>query len=172
MARRRVAGKTSLSGRPIARIDGLLACELGGETIIYDQDRDHAHCLNPTAALVFRHCNGKNSAADIARRMTVELKTPVEDPLVWDALERLSRSNLLLEQINVPPSVRNGMTRREFVRNLGLASLVAMPAISSIVAPTPAHAQSVNLCNSNSDCPDGLKCKQIPGLQKGKSCQP
>jgi hypothetical protein len=36
-----------------------------------------------------------------------------------------------------------GLSRREMIRKVGLASMVALPAIMSIVAPMAVHAQSV-----------------------------
>jgi hypothetical protein len=45
---------------PRARAENLTVRVLGDETLVYDQERHKAHCLNATAALVWRHCNGKN----------------------------------------------------------------------------------------------------------------
>lgn len=139
--------------RPAARAKGLVVRELDGELIIYDQDRDHAHCLNASAAMVFRHCDGKTSPAAIARRMSAELHASVDEAVVWSALDRLSKKQLLVDKLEIPPAITGGMSRREFVRNLSLTALIAIPAISSIVAPT-AQAQA-------SQATDHLRCAQI-----------
>jgi len=39
---------------PRARKDGLVIKELVNETLVYDLERDEAHCLNQTAALVWK----------------------------------------------------------------------------------------------------------------------
>ena len=44
---------------PAARTSGLVVRELAEETLVYDEERHRAHCLNRTAALVWRHCDGK-----------------------------------------------------------------------------------------------------------------
>src|SRR6266571_4556339 len=36
---------------PLARKEGLVVKEVSGEVLLYDLDRDKAHCLNQTAAL-------------------------------------------------------------------------------------------------------------------------
>ena len=41
--------------KPEKRRDGLVVTELLDEVLVYDLDRHRAHCLNRTAALVFRH---------------------------------------------------------------------------------------------------------------------
>ena len=48
---------------PRARRDGLVIRELNGELLVYDLERHRAHCLNPTAALVFKQCDGRTSPA-------------------------------------------------------------------------------------------------------------
>ena len=45
---------------PHARTDNLVIRELDDETLVYDMERDEAHCLNQTAALVWKQCDGKN----------------------------------------------------------------------------------------------------------------
>lgn len=127
---------------PAARAKGLVVRELDGELIIYDQDRDHAHCLNASAALVFRHCDGKTSPAAIARRMSAELHASVDEAVVWSALDRLSKKKLLVDKLEIPSAITGGMSRREFVRNLSLTALVGIPLVSSIVAPTAQAAGS------------------------------
>ena len=41
--------------KPRARTEGLVVTELPDELLVYDLERHRAHCLNPTAALVFKH---------------------------------------------------------------------------------------------------------------------
>ena len=46
---------------------------VGGETLVYDLERHRAHCLNPTAALVWSACDGRRDAAAIARAIAGEV---------------------------------------------------------------------------------------------------
>ena len=53
--------------KPQSRRSGLLIRELPDELLVYDQEQHRAHCLNRTAALVFRHADGTRTAAELAR---------------------------------------------------------------------------------------------------------
>lgn len=126
---------------PRARTEELLVEELGDEVLVYDQRRDRAHCLNRTAALVWRACDGKTTVADAAARIERELAVPAGEPVVWMALDRLERARLLAEPVKLS-APRARFSRREVVRALGIAgglSLV-LPAVESIVAPLAAQA--------------------------------
>jgi hypothetical protein len=60
-------------------------------------------------------------------------------------------------------------TRREFVaklKKLGLAASVLLPAVTSIVSPTPAHAQT---CVSQVDCAGMPNC--TPCENPGGACE-
>ena len=137
---------------PTARREKLVIQEMAEEVLVYDLERDQAHCLNQTAAMVWKHCDGKTDAAGIAGRLAKDLRAPVDERIVWFALEQLGRDKLL-EQSIVPPGAMAGMTRRQMVRTLGLAAVVAVPLITSIVAPTP--AQAVSCIANGQPCPGG-----------------
>ena len=53
---------------PQARQEGLIVQELSEEVLVYDQQRHQAHCLNQTAAVVWRQCDGRRGAQEVARR--------------------------------------------------------------------------------------------------------
>ncbi|MEO8435695.1 MAG: PqqD family protein [Pyrinomonadaceae bacterium] len=150
---------------PQARRTKLVIQELANEVLVYDLERDQAHCLNQTAAMVWKHCDGASDAASIATRLGSELRTPVDERIVWYALEQLGRDKLLEESI-VLPAAMAGMSRRQMVRTLGLAAVVAVPLITSIVAPTPAQAAtcfaSGVACTTSAECCSGL-CNSGPG---------
>jgi len=151
--------------RPLARKEGLVVQELPDEILVYDLDRDKAHCLNETAAMVWRKCDGRATTTAISKALENELRKPVDEKIVWLALDQLGRNNLL-EQIPAPPPVMNGLNRREMVRALGIAAAVAIPVVTSIVAPTPAQAAtclpSGASCTSNAQCCSGT-CAGLPG---------
>jgi len=136
--------------------------ELPHEVLIYDTERHKAHCLNPTAAFIWKHCDGNTSVREIARRMEESLKTIVDEEVVWYALRQLERDHLLEEKI-IWPTDANHISRRELVRRLGIGAVVAVPIITSIIAPTAAHAGSgPNTgapCSGNQDCTGGTTCQ-------------
>ena len=145
---------------PRARTEGLVVQELPDEVLVYDRDRDKAHCLNQTAALVWKYCDGETNVASIAQRLGRDLKTtPVDEKIVWYALDQLSKDHLLEESV-VPPTLLAGMSRREMVRVLGVAAVVAVPLVTSIIAPTPAQASTClptgASCSSSAQCCSGL----------------
>ena len=144
---------------PIARKEGLVVRELADEVLVYDTVSDKAHCLNKTAALIWNKCDGQSSVSHIAQSLSQELNAPVEEQMVWFALDQLSKDHLLEERVSMP-SVMSGMTRRQMVRTLGIAAVVAVPLVTSIVAPTPAQAATClppgSACTSSAQCCSGL----------------
>jgi hypothetical protein len=149
------------SPHPRARKDGLIVQKLPDETLVYDLERDRAHCLNQTAAFVWQHCDGRSNAKEIARALKDKTKQPVDEKLVWLAIDQLGRSHLLAEPLALPPHVA-GLNRREVMRALGLSAAVAIPVVASIVAPMPAQAatgcaHSGQSCASVGCCP-GCVC--------------
>ena len=141
---------------PCARREGLVVRELPDETLVYDRDRDKAHCLNRTAALVWKYCDGKTTVPTIARRLERDLETKaVNEKVVWYALSQLSKDHLLEDGV-VPPAMLSGMTRRDMVRTLGVAAVIAVPLVTSIVAPTPAQAATCKA--TGAACASGAQC--------------
>jgi hypothetical protein len=137
---------------PRARRDGLVIRELDDETLVYDQERDEAHCLNQTAAMVWEQCDGKTTAVQAARSLQSRLEVSVDTDLVWLAVKQLQRFHLV-EASSKSPS----MPRRDLVLKYAPAALV-LPVIISISAPTPAAAASCVPCTYNFNCPTGQMC--------------
>jgi hypothetical protein len=131
----------SMSAGPRARQTRIVRRDLGDETLIYDLDTDRAHSLNPTAAGVWKRCDGASTPAEIACLVSADLGTTVDEQTVWYALHELARKDLLAET-GLPVGV-SPITRRQLVRRAGLvAAAVAIPAVTSIVVPTAAQAAS------------------------------
>jgi hypothetical protein len=136
---------------PRARLD-CLTREFGDEVLIYDQQRNVGHCLNPAAAAAWKLCDGKKSISELASILTRQLSAPVDEPVVLLALEELSKARLLIE---AQKPVRRA-SRREAIRAIGIAGAVALPLVTSLVAPTPARAAS---CLANGQrCVNNLQC--------------
>ena len=113
--------------------------QLGDEASVYDWARVHVHALNPTAAYVWRHCDGATSPNAIAAALRQEMGVPEAEAVVDLTLRQLARVHLLelpgAPHGNHPPPARRWLLRR------GVAAAM-LPAIYSIVAPTPLEAQS------------------------------
>lgn len=149
---------------PRARRDELLVQEIGDELVVYDQKRHQAHRLNRTAALVWNLSDGRRSVADLAGSIGKELNVPANEEFVGVALERLDKAHLLLERSPESTGV-NRASRRQALRRLGRVAAVALlvPAVTTIIAPTPAMAQSaagLQPCDGmrppcNGTCPPG-----------------
>jgi hypothetical protein len=126
--------------RPSARRLQLIVQELPDELLVYDSDRYQAHCLNQLAALVWKQCDGQTTPAQMARRVTTVLNTPVTEDAVWYALHQLAEFHLL-EDAEAVLTAAASTTRRELMVRLGGLGL-ALPLVTSIIAPTAAQAQS------------------------------
>jgi hypothetical protein len=131
---------------PQARQHALTVRELADETLVYDQERHKAHCLNATAALVWRHCDGRTSPADLARIVAAELAIPSGEEVVALALEHLARRHLLEQPPEHPGESR--ISRRETLKKLAIAA-ASLPIILTIT--TKAAAQSLSGGSSSDD---------------------
>jgi hypothetical protein len=143
---------------PEARTTNLLTQQLPDELLVYDQDRHKAHCLNSTAAFIWKHCDGQTSVSEMARKLQRETQVAVDEEIVWLGLKQLAGHGLLQERLTLP-SRFTAVSRREAIRRIGLVSALAIPVIMSITAPE-AHAQATCLargfmCTSNSQCCSG-----------------
>jgi hypothetical protein len=158
---------------PLARKDSLVIKQVENETLIYDLESDQAHCLNDTAARVWKRCDGRSTPREIATHLATEVNKPVDDKLVWLALDQLDKFKLLVKSPIRPESFSH-MSRRQLVRNLGVAAIV-LPMVTSLVVPAAAQSGSPSCCLNDSDCPAGQCCDphQIcPTLPSSKQCVP
>jgi hypothetical protein len=152
---------------PKARRNQLVRKELGAEMLVYDRNSDAAHCLNATAARVWAHCDGRTTVAEMARLLEDEMKTPVADEVVWFALEQLRKSRLLQEPWARPAPVEQ-MSRRVMVRRLGIAAVVAVPLVTSIIAPTAAAAATCILGQTGAPCVNNTDCCSNSCVDNGR----
>lgn len=141
----------SRNSTPRARpADELIVEELPNELLVYDIKRSRAHCLNASAAAVFRSCDGKSSIREIARRAGVEEK------VVELAVDELSAAQLLEESDHAPSYLRT--SRRRALKKMAMiaGAAVVIPMVQSIVAPSVAEASSCApsgaACTSNAQC--------------------
>lgn len=140
---------------PLARTKNLLISQVGEEVIVYDRERDTAHCLNAMAARVWHYCDGQNTVEDIAKLLEEDLEVSADEDvdwrgLVWLTLEELQRFYLIQEYVSQPisPVVQSAgesrVSRRKMIKTATLVGGFAIgsmfPLVKSIVAPYPAMA--------------------------------
>jgi hypothetical protein len=141
---------------PIARDERIVVQELADELLVYDLNTDKAHCLNQTAAFVWKACNGTNTIAEIVSSLEMQTGSQVPENLVWLAIDQLNERKLLRENMSKKFS---GESRRLVLKKIGLASVVALPVIYSLIAPTAALAVACSgTVNNCVGCPDGTPC--------------
>jgi hypothetical protein len=140
---------------PLARTDGLLVEEVEDELLVYDQDHDSAHRLNRTAALVWRSCDGKHDIPALVAVLSEELGDDLADEdLVRIALDNLAERGLVDGAPQRAPE-ETRVSRRRFIRKVGTVGVaaLALPVVTSLVAPSAASAQSPcisSTCSSSS----------------------
>ena len=149
------------SQKPVARNSGLVVQEMPGEVLVYDMDSNKAHCLNETAALVWRSCDGVNTVEDIVKSFEQNGGTKVSEDFVWLAIDQLNSNGLLVGTID---SKFAGQSRRDVLKKIGFASVIALPVIASLVAP-----QSV-LANISCSCITGANCTGQTGCLSQTNC--
>jgi Coenzyme PQQ synthesis protein D (PqqD) len=140
-------------GLPKARAENLVVRELPEETLVYDVRSHEAHCLNRTAALVWKCCDGKTPVAAMAARVASELGVARDEALVRSALAQLGGTGLLSGGWRRRSAPSTG--RRRALQRLGWG--MAAPAVASILAPTLAEAVT---CVTMADCGNLAKCFQ------------
>lgn len=119
---------------PKARKEGILVQELSDEVLVYDLENHKAHCLNKAAAAVWEHCDGTKSVRDIALALGKDLNAQADEGMVWHALDQLGKARLLENKIPQPEG-KPGLSRRELMRKAGIAAMIAIPVVTSILAP-------------------------------------
>jgi hypothetical protein len=170
---------TAEQTKPRARSEGLVVQVLSDEVLIYDLERDKAHCLNQTAAIVWKNCDGSSSVSDLAQILSKESGLPADEDVVWLALDQLSRARLL-PNTSKPSEGKKSITRREVMRRIGLSAVVAIPLVTSIVAPLTIQAATCipngGGCSTGQQCCSGIcnlgSCAGGPGADPGGGDKP
>ncbi len=157
--------------KPTARSENLVVEELGKELLVYDLDKDGAHCLGPAAAQVWRACDGEKTVAEIGAELALDAAT------VDGALQQLEDCALLE---SLAPAGARGLTRRDLhfkAAKVGAAA-AAVPLIVSIAVPaTAAATPTVEQCRAGftggcGDCNLSGCCCCGPGGGSTKDCVP
>lgn len=124
------------------RKKNLVIQQFENETLVYDLNIDKAFCLNKTSAMIWNLCNGNHSVSEISEEMSKSLRDLVNEEFVFLAIEQFHRNNLL-ENSQELKEYFVDFPRREIIKKVGLSTLIALPIISSIIAPQSVTAQSL-----------------------------
>ena len=147
--------KTREQSVPRARQEGLVVQEMPDELLIYDLVRHKAHCLNETAALVWKRCDGKTSVKQLVHVLRTERDAAADESMVWMAFDQLAKAHLLHGE-SLAWSGASGISRRQVIKRIGAAAAVSLPLVTSIVAPRAVQAAtclgSGGACTSNAQC--------------------
>lgn len=155
----RATPMTSPEVRPIARTENLLSTELAsGEVVVFDKERNRAHCLNPAAAVVWRGCDGRRTASELAAFVAEATGTAPDETVVWASVMELRKLRLLK---GIPDAVVPGvgLTRREALVRAGARAAAAaalVPLVHTVLAPKSAAAASC--LQSGAACTAGAEC--------------
>lgn len=138
---------------PLARHKGLIVRKLSDEVLVYDLERNKAHCLNLTSARVWKYCDGKTTVEEMVRLLNKDSSTPLTRDLVLLALNQLQKFHLLQQSLQLP-----FISRRDLVFKYAPAAVI-LPVILTIAVPT-AQAQASCLplgaaCSTFSQCCSG-----------------
>ncbi len=143
--------------RPIASTDGIIVEELDGELLIYDTGRDKAHCLNPAAATVWKHCDGRSTVEELQALIAPDAGAADSRAMIVGCLRDFQSRHLVTGTDGWLDSERQ-VSRRELLKRVSVtaAVVILVPLVTTIVVPTPAAAASClpngSPCATNSQC--------------------
>jgi hypothetical protein len=141
---------------PKARWSNLVVQKIKDETLVYNLESNRAFCLNQTASLVWNECNGLNTIEDINQNLIVKYQQKFSVDLVVLTIHELKKQGLIE---NDSIKTMDFTSRREIVKKVGLATTMALPVISSVIAPGAIMAQS--------GLPFGASCSSDPQCASG-----
>jgi len=141
---------------PVARKNELVIQEMQDEILVFDVKSNKAHCLNQTASAVWKYCDGTNSVLEIKRLLEVQTGSNISEDLVWFAIDQLNDRKLLETEFE---NKFAGQSRRDVLKKIGLAAVVALPIVASITAPSAAMAAACSgTVTSCLGCAAGTPC--------------
>jgi hypothetical protein len=127
---------------PRVRHSNLWAEELNEQYVIYDTHNQTVHGLNRTMSWLWSHCDGSRTLDDLIAAMQRDTGDDNAHSLITVGLKQLAEANLLEPEsvdLNAVMAEPSTVGRRAAVA-AGLS--IAVPMMTSIIAPTPASAKS------------------------------
>lgn len=135
---------------PFLRTENLVVSELPNELLIYDLKKNRALCLNETARLIMEECNGRTSVDKAIINLHRKLKVKVSEEMIWMVVEQFKKFDLLKNDYQLPEQTTR-ITRRKILQSAAALG-IALPLITSLVAPTAVNAQSDSCVMTNGAC--------------------
>jgi hypothetical protein len=126
-------------GHARSRKNGLrIAADENGGLVVYEEESDTGHLLNPTVAAVFELADGTRSEDEIARLLTQRMGLPVDREVVVLALQELDRAGLL--EVVGSAASEPRVSRRALLARLalGAGAGVLLPVVHSVLDVTHA----------------------------------
>jgi len=157
------------TANPKARTENLVVQHVTDEILVYDLTTNRAHCLNKTAGFVWSRCTGDKSINEITEAVEAQFGHAVDEDFVRLALDQLENENLLTEKRLAGVVMPN---RREAIKRLGLASAIAIPIVSSLLAPSKALGSVSCACISPGDCITQTSCPNQNNCNGSGICAP
>lgn len=124
-----------------ARKENIVVQTANDETMVYDLTADRAYLLNETSAFVWQMCDGTHDLSKISRALAEKTKQPINEDIVKLAIDQL-RANGLLDEAEQTKDYFTKTSRRKVIKQVGRATMIALPVIFSLTAPAAAHAAS------------------------------
>ena len=156
---------------PRSRQNDLIVQHADRELLIYDLKTYKAYCLNETSAIIYQLCDGTKSVTEITRLVGETFKQPFTEDLVWLAVDQLKRDSLLSNGEDVTTKFE-GLSRREAIRKVGFASMIALPVVLSLVAPVLAQQASACVCVNPGACLTQTTCPSTSNCNGSGICAP
>ena len=145
-----------------ARKEDLVMQAAGDEVMIYDLAADKAYLLNETAAFVWQMCDGNTELPEITAALSEKAKQPLTDDIVKLTIDKLKEIGLMSEET---PKFFSKTSRRKVIKQIGLATMVALPVIASLTAPAAAHAASTACPGGAGTLPETSRCSATCSCQ-------
>lgn len=136
------------------RGERIVVKDAGGEVVLYDLDTHRVHLLNPLASAVWRLAPEDVTITELCDGLSQQGWGLSSAEPVEAVLAQLDGAGLL--HASVPQDLRR-ISRRTVLKAAGAAA-VALPAITTILAPTPAAAGSHNCTANGGTCTQGSQC--------------
>ena len=128
--------------KPRVRQSDVFSEEIQEERVIYDNSNQRVHHLNPTMSWVWSHCDGSRTIDELTVAMQNATGSDDARGLIASGLAQLAEANLL-EPGSVDLTALEGERSTVSRRAAVVAGIsIAVPIMTSILAPTPAAAKS------------------------------
>ncbi len=127
---------------PLAKTKNTLVQQIQNETLIYNLENDQVFCLNETAAFIWQNCDGQTTISDLKK-----INSQLNDDLIFLTLDMLNKRDLLSETAETSFPIE-AIDRRKMFAKYGTMA-IALPLISTVLAPIAANAQSSCVSDPN-----------------------